>query len=468
MSINLRQSAIASGTGNTYTQTVNFSTYGGNGDGVTSNASAVTAFNTAYAGFTGRTQLIISPGTYVGGGVLGASGGTGLVISAYGARLKDFSIVQGGQQGNNTSQANLVTVAAGNATVSLVTGAETSRFTSGRWVQVTEGDVIGFGQPTSPWKFEYKKIQSIGSGTLTFTEPLQKGYSSTYPNYFAGSAGEPYAGGPATAYCLTANWDQEIELKGAYILDNGNLFYGKCRSIRYTDCTFETYGPCPTQNLLCVIDRCTTLGTELEVDKLVENLIIRNCNFNAIVFQSPSINNLVADNITIAPAQYWRGVAGGTSVITNLSTPTFWFGLFAYGTATGNAKLVNCSATTASYNTGYRFALTLYGQPGSGALTITGGPVTWAVPGGWGAIVDGSGNFSGITFQVTNIAFSGGVTTISTTLSTPVPGTSGGFSAPWYIVPHPGKDTTLITCTGNSVFTTASGNPPNSPIFGWS
>lgn len=470
MSINLKASASASGVGNTYTQTVNFVTdYGGNGNGVTSNATAVSNFNTAYASFTGRTQLIIPPGVYVGGGNLGGSGGTGLTISAYGASLKDFGIVGGGQQGNNTSQANLVTVAAGNSTVSLVTSGETSRFAVNRYVQVTEGDAQGYGQPTNPWKFEYKKIQSIGSGTLTFTAPLEKSYSSTYPNYNAGTAGEPYAGGPATAYCLTANWDQEVELKGAYVLDNGNLFYGKCRSVRYTDCTFETYGPCPTQNLLCVIDRCTVIGTEVEVDKLVETLIIRNSNLHAIVFQSPTVNNLIADNVTITSGQYWRGVAGGNSIITNMSTSTFWFGLFAYGVATGNAKLVNCSATTASYNTGYRFALTLYGQPGGGALTITDtNPVTWAIPGGYCAIVDGSGNFSGITFQVTNVAFSGGITTVSTTLSTPVPGTAGGFSAPWYIVPHPGKDTTLITCTGNSVFTTASGNPPNSPIFGWS
>jgi len=186
------------------------------------------------------------------------------------------------------------------------------------------------------------------------------------------------------------------------------------------------------------------------------------------VFQNQSVNNLVADSNVIAAGQYWRGVAGGKSVITNLSAPTFWFGLFDAGVATGNAELDSCSAAVASYNTSYRFALSDYAQPGAGALTITSVlPQPWAVPGAYCAILDASGNFSGITFQVTDVALSGGVTTISTTLSTPVPGTSGGFSAPWYIVPHPGADTTLNGCTGNSVFMDQSLLPAHSPLFGW-
>lgn len=461
MSINYRLTSQS----NTFSQTVNFVTdYGGNGDGVTSNSSAVNAFNLAYAGFTGRTLLIIPPGTYVGGNTLAALGGTGLTISAYGAQLKDFAIVHGGQEVGK--HANLATVAGGNSTVSLVTGAETSRFVVNRWVQVTEGDLQGYGQPTNPWKFEYKKIQSIGSGTLTFTAPLEKSYSSAYPNYFAGDAFEPYAGGPATAYCLTANWDQEIELQGAYIIDNDNLFYGKCRSMTYTNCYFETYGPCPTQNLICTVQGCE-VGSfgEMEVDKLVDTLITRNNLFNAVVFQSRTINNLVSTDDTCA--QYWRGVAGGNSVITRLDTPTFWYGLFAYGVVQGNTTLIDCDATTATYNAGYRFALSGYTQAGGGDLTKSGGPEQWAIPDGWYVLLDGSGNYSGITFQVTDIDYSGGTTTIGTTLPDPVPGTSGGFSAPWYIHPHPGKDTTHVNCTGNSTFTSMSSEPANSPVFGW-
>jgi hypothetical protein len=473
MSINLKTSASAGGTRNTFDRTVNFvSTYSGvSGGSKATNDAALSAFNTAYAAFSGRTQLVIPPGDYdFTGAVWGSLGGDKLTITATGATLRNQTgFANSGLSNDNTHHANIVTVSAGASIVSLVTPAQTSRFTSGQWVLVTEGDLQGGGYPINPWKFEYKQIQSIGTGTLTFTAPLDKSYSSTFPNYVAGDASNIYQGGPATVYALLDAWDQEIELQGGYIVDNGNLFYEKCRVAKCTDTIFETYGPCPTVNVLCVHRRCTTIATELEVDKLVQRFESYDNNYHAIVFQNSAVNELVSMNDTCAAGQYWRGVAGGQSIITNLSTPTFWFGVKGYGTVTGNTKLVSCNAAAASYDTSYRFLLTDYGQPGSGALTITSpDPQRWAIPGGWCAIVDGSGNFSGITFQVTNIAFSGGVTTISTTLSTPVPGTSGGFSAPWYIVPHPGKDTTLITCTGNSVFTTASGNPANSPIFGWS
>lgn len=459
---------------NTFDRTLNLVLdYGAvSGGSAATNSAAIAAFNTAFAGFSGRTRLIIPPGNFTFSGTNpGASGGVGkeLVISAYGATLNGLNGFGAAAQSGTFPAALMQTTSAGNDTVSLVTAGDTSIFAVDQWVRITEGDLQGGGQPPNPWKFEFKKIASIGVGTLTFTEPLQRSYSSTYPNYNAGSEFEPYAGGPATVYALRSDWDMQIEWRGGYISDLGGLFYGGGREVTYTDIEFETYGPAASDAVRCTVQRCT-VGTfgEMEVDKLVETLVMNDNAFNAVVFQSRSINNLFATNNTCRVGQYWRGVAGGNSVITNLDTPTFWFGVFGYGVVGGNITLIGCNADAASYNTGYRFALANYGQPGSGALTITSNdPQQWAVPDGWYVLLDASGNFSGITFQVTNIAFSGGVTTISTTLSTPVPETAGGFSAPWYIHPHPGKDTTLITCTGNSVFTTASGNPPNSPIFGW-
>lgn len=470
----LRASASASGTRNTFDRTVDYvADYGAvaGGSAATNNA-ALSAFNTAYSAFSGHTRLTIPAGTYAHSGDQwwGRLGGDRLTIAAPGTTISGIGgFAKIAMFDDATHHANIATVSSGASTVSLITSAETSRFSVGQWTVVAEGDLQGYGSPINPWKFEFKKIASIGSGTLTFTEALEKSYSSTFPNYFAGGGGAPYGGGPATVYGLSDEWDQEIEMQGVTVPDFGGLFYGKTRVAKYTDCSFATYGPCPTVNLLCVIRRTTTIATELEVDKLVQRLESYDNNYHAIVFQNSAVNELISTNDTCASGQYWRGVAGGQSVITNLSTPTFWFGVKGYGVVTGTTTLVNCNAAAASYDTSYRFALSDYGQPGSGALTITSSsPQRWAIPNGWCAIVDGSGNFSGITFQVTNVAFSGGVTTISTTLSTPVPGSSGGFSSPWYIVPHPGKDTTLITCTGNSVFTTASGNPANSPIFGWS
>lgn len=473
MPINLKRSSSASGIRNTYTQTVNLvSDYGAvSGGSQATNNAAISAFNTALAGFSGKTHLIIPPGDYDASTTLASSGGGSgkeLVISAYGATLRNMGgFGAPGMYGDTVHHALINTVASGNSTVTLVTSGETSRFSVGQWALITEGDTQGYGQPTNPWKFEYKKIQSIGSGTLTFTEPLQKSYSSTYPNYNAGTPGlEPYAGGPACVYAMNPAWDMKIEMKGAYIPDNNNLFYGRGRDLTYTDMSYETYGPAISNNVLCTVQR-NTVGTfgEMEVDKLCDNAIVRDSLFNAVTCQSTAVNNLTVDNVTCRPGQYWRGVAGGNTVITNLNAPTFWFGVIGYGVALGNTTLRNCNATSASYITSYRFPLSDYGQPGSGALTITSPDVQrWAVPNGWCVLLDGSGNYSGISFQVTNVAYSGGVTTVSTTLSTPVPGTSGGFSAPWYIVPHPGKDVTITGCTGNSTFTNSI---TNSPIFGW-
>lgn len=471
MSLKFSSSA---GTRNIYDQTVNLVTdYSAvSGGSAATNNSALSSFNTALAGFSGRTQLIIPPGDYTFSTSFAFSnaGGKDIFISAYGATLRGAGGFGSAGQSGTFPMALMQTTALGNATVSLVTSGDTSLFSVGQWVRVTEGDLQGGGQPPNPWKMEFKKIASIGTGTLTFTEPLDKSYSSTYPNYNAGSPGsEPNAGGPASIYGLQTAWDSKIEMAGAYIPDNDNLFYGRGREVIYTNMSFETYGPTASDSRDVTIQGCT-VGTfgEAEIDKMVTNMTIRDTVFNAVVFQSSSIENLYVNNVTCRTGQYWRGV-GVNSVITNLNTPTFWFGVKGYGVIQGNTRLVDCDAASASYDTSYRFALSDYGQPGSGALTITSGsPQQWAVPSGWYVILDGSGNYSGISFQVTNIAFSGGVTTISTTLSTPVPETSGGFSAPWYIVPHPGKDTTLINCAGNSVFTTASENPPNSPIFGWS
>lgn len=471
----VRGSSSANGTKNTYTQTVNLvADYGAvSGGSQATNNAAAAAFNAAFNGFSGRTQLIIPPGDYnFTTGLAASGGGSGkeLVISAYGATLRNvggFGAASQTGAGPGFVACLMQTTAAGASTVNLVTSGDTSNFSAGQWVRVTEGDVQGFGQPPNPWKFEFKKIQSIGTGTLTFTEPLQRSYSSAFPNYNAGNPGfEPYGGGPACIYGLRSTWDLKVEMKGAYIPDNNNLFYGRGRDVTYTDMYFETYGPAASDAINCTVQRCT-VGTfgEMEVDKTVDTLVLRDNLFNAVVFQSLSVNNLIADNNTCRPGQYWRGSANN-SVIRKLNTPTYWFGLVGYGALMGNTTLIDCNAATASYPNTYRFLYTNYTEAG-GSLTISGGPVQWAVPGAWYVLLDGSGNYSGISFQVTNIVLSGGVTTISTTLSQPVPSTSGGRNAPWYIVPHPGKDTTLINCTGNSTFTTASGNPPNSPIFGW-
>lgn len=91
MSINLRLSASANGTRNTFDRVWNLvDDFGANPSGTAANnTAAVNAFNTAYAAVSGRTKLIIPAQEFdfASGVTWGVLGGDKLVISAYGATL---------------------------------------------------------------------------------------------------------------------------------------------------------------------------------------------------------------------------------------------------------------------------------------------------------------------------------------------------------------------------------------------
>lgn len=467
MSINRRLSSSS----NVFDQTVDYvADYGAVAGGSTAtNNAALSAFNTAYAGFTGHTRLTIPPGTYAHSGDAwwGILGGDRLTIAAPGVTIAGIGgTAKIALYDDDQHHANIATVSAGASTVSLITSGQTSRFSVGQGVLVTEGDLQGFGSPPNPWKFEFKRVASIGSGTLTFTEPLTNSYSSTFPNYGAGGAFQPYLGGPATVYALSDAWDQEIEIQGMTFADSGGLFYGKTRIAKYTDCIFETYGPCPTMNVLFRTLRCSTLSLGTEVDKIVQRMEVIDSTPYAVDFQSSSINELYVTGTTASG--YWRGVAGGTTYINGLDTPEFRFGVAAYGAVTGHTELVNCNSANATFSPGYAVDLSDYTEEGEGVISITGGPATWAVPGAYFYLAEGTDpNAFAASYQVTDVTKSGGTTYIATTLPDPIPATINGKNAPFQLRPHPGPNVTCVTCTGSTLFTNQSALPANSPLFGW-
>jgi hypothetical protein len=472
MSINLRLSASASGTLNTFDRTVNFVTdYGAVSGGSTSaNFTALNSFNTAYAAFTGHTRLIVPPGTYdVTGNDAwwGRLGGSRLTIAAPGATLTGFSgFSKFSLFDDNVHQALISTVSSGVSTVSLITPAETSLFTAGKWVVVSSIDMQGGGSPANFGIFEFKKIQSIGSGTLTFTEALTYSHKSTYPNY-----GTARLGGPAAVYVLSDTWDQEIELQGAFITDNSNLFYGKTRVAKYTDCTFETYGPCPTVNILFRALRCTATGFGgMEVDKVVQRMELIDSTIRAVDFQSAGVNEVYASNLS-QPTGRWRG-GGRNNILSNVSTVTFNFGAMNYG-AQGTTTMTNVSASTGDWFSANIFPFSDYTEEGGGVLSYAGGPNPasnttgyWAVPGNNCVLLDASNGFAR-SFQVSDVSVTGGRTYVTTNLPFPVPSTINGKSSPWRIANHPCADLTMVTCTGNSLFTTQSALPAHTPFQSW-
>src|SRR6185436_15420937 len=100
-------------------------------------------------------------------------------------------IVQGA---DNAKETLIATVSAGASTITLVTAGQTSRFSVGQYCCVSGINMQGAGDPPNLGIFEFRKILSIGVGTLTFTEPLVNSYKDTWPAYTAGR------GGPATVF----------------------------------------------------------------------------------------------------------------------------------------------------------------------------------------------------------------------------------------------------------------------------
>lgn len=487
MGMNLRLSSGPNGTRNVYDNVVNFSAYGGSpGVSGATNSSAISSFNTAYAAMAGRTLLIIDPGTYNFNGYSFANtvgiAGSQLTISAYGVTLSSGA----GAQGVATSaglvegadafkETRIDTVSAGTSTVTLKTAGETSRFSVGQYCTVGGINMQGAGDPPNIGIFERKKILSIGVGTLTFTEPLTNSYNDTWPAYSPSGVGR---GGPASVWPMQGFWDQEVEFKGARFTDTGNLTYGKVRVMQWTDCLFDTYGPCPSVNDLCRITRCNANGFGgLEVDKVVQRIEFIDSNIRAVDFQSASVNELYVSNHAATNASgtpRWNGGACLSNTFDGLTIGTggiFRFGPMNYG-AMGPTTMTNCSAPSAErFNQTTPFADMT--EEGGGVLSYAGGPASgatathyWAVPGQNSVLLDASGNWAR-SFQVSDVTTSGGRTYVTTNLPNPVPGTINGRTSPWHISSHPCADLTMTSCTGNSLFTTQSGLPAHTPFQSW-
>lgn len=484
---NVRLFSSPSGTKNVYDNLLDFSTFGGSpGASGATNVSAVAAFNTAYAALSGRTRLYMAPGTYTLNNQFNIANvtppaGSKLTIEGYGVTIsavsgcavaRDAALIQGS---DNFKETKIDTANAGTYTVTLKTAGETSRFSAGQWCVVSGINMQGAGDPPNLGIFEHRKIQSIGVGTLTFTEPLVNTYKDTWPAYSGGGVGR---GGPATVYPLQGAWDQEVEVKGIRFSDTGNLTYGKTRIIQWTDCTFDTYGPCPSTNLLFRATRCAANGFGgLEVDKDVQRIEFLDCDIRAIDFQSASVNELYVSNHTatnVSGTPRWNGGASGSNTFNNLAIGTggvFRFGPMNYG-AMGPTTMTNCSSPSATFfNQTSPFSD--YTEEGGGVLSYSGGPGApsntshwWATPGANAVLLDSSNNFAR-SFQISDVSQSGGRTYVTTNLPFPVPSTINGRSAPWKIIAHPCPSVTMTNCTGNTLFTTHSGLPAGTPFNQW-
>lgn len=195
------------------------------------------------------------------------------------------------------------------AIVTLQTPANTANYYVTQWIAVFGVDIqdpLGSvtSRPSNNHYFEFKRIKSIGVGTLTLDGPLEWVYLSTFPNLFnaTGSIG----GGAALIAQMHPAWDTEVEIHGARWI--GEPTETLARRVLFQDCVFQGYGDfpgqaVPTQAQSYIFRNCrflqANIGSFMEIDKNIEVLVLDGCympNRYSITFPSTSVHLCIIKN----------------------------------------------------------------------------------------------------------------------------------------------------------------------------
>lgn len=231
-----------------------------------------------------------------------------LIVSGYGAIITNDS--GAGEMGLGTitavsvgipqSSARIQTAIRGSSSVLLVTLADNSVFSVGRWIAITAGDLQGAGQPPNPMFCEYRQITAIntGTGVIGFTQPLKDTYISTLPHYANGTINEPDEGGPGTIYLMPSNWNANLEFRGlTFNIVGGSPWYAKGREVKFLDCTTVTGTIIPTANKKWTLSgSAASFPVITEFDKMLEEVVIEDGAFFDQPFIQSSFSLLTIDN----------------------------------------------------------------------------------------------------------------------------------------------------------------------------
>lgn len=248
----------------------------------------------------------------------------------------------------------------------------------GYTTQAYWADAYGF--PANFQWFEYRTVQSINPTThqVCFTTPLTEAYSSSWPQYNTGSLFEVDPGGPATIYHLDDNWDLTHVYKD-FTLDNIYFQTGSNgRNVTYSDVTMKG-ATCaiPTQNESYTWTNVTGTDCTIETDKLVKTWTIRNSTLKHVGVQSPSIEVIDADGLTVsrnwlgsAKKQYFNNVTiQGVGLNPAFTDPVYTLGAQAYGVSE-EATCTNCNISGGTVGKQPDIAPTTYWSMTSGVITI--------------------------------------------------------------------------------------------------
>ena len=275
----------------------------------TNNESAFQDFKDELQG--GAVTLTIPAGTYLissrnFGGLF--DGIRNITVNATGATLcgELWQVQASAQYEGAGHSARTASVTAGAMFVMLLTPSQVSRFVVGDYTLMTGFDMQNLGYPTNHALHEYLRIVAIDSdsgsptyGRITFLTPLKNSYLSTWPTYAA--TGMDW-GGPATLYAMDPRFNHTCIVNGLTVAQF-NQYGVSGLSLVFNDCTFEgvgQIGPHPTMARAVTFNNCTSPGSSLEVDKLVETFTLAGCSWSGMTLQSSSINEMILDNTDIA------------------------------------------------------------------------------------------------------------------------------------------------------------------------
>lgn len=262
----------------------------------------------------------------------------------------------------------------------------------GDWVCLAGIDIQGAGYAPNAMYFQYVKITALDlpTNTVTFAgHPLRDAYKSTWPIYkVVFNTNDPDEGGPGTIYVLDQDWDKEIEWRnitvGTYTTPFSQV------AVCGRDVTFNNTihtgdgGFFPQQNqIIRFIDTDATATLDIEMDKLVDELIVDNSQFAKLNVQSSGRKVTIQNGSTI------NNLVGGARY-TELLDSTFgtaYLGVIAYGN-TFSYVVSGCSisdlriggledmgAGNMGLNLDPAFDMV------AGVMQKAGTPPTWAVPG---------------------------------------------------------------------------------------
>jgi hypothetical protein len=454
------------------------------------------SFKDDWQGYSGII-LTIPPGIYlIAAGNFGGlwDGIREITVNATGATLAGgmFQVQAAAQYQLAGYSSFTATVTAGATSVTLLTPAETSKFTVGQWAMMTGFDMQLYGYPTNNGQLEYHRIASIdaGTGVVTFETPLVEGYKSTWPLY-ADEILPPLfpnqrMGGPATLYVMHPNFEHTCVLNGLAIAQHAQ--YGVSGlDITFNDCTFEgvgQLGPHPTMAHRVIFNDCHAPGVLLEIDKLVDLIEVNGGTWDVLNYQSAnSIRETILDNVTVLTSivgSPWKLTIRNGCNIAYYQCATVFFG-FANELVVSDSVISSWSS--GAIGTSHR---TLDGGTQDGIdkdCTMAGGVITvpaamrahlsiaqWAIEGGRMFFNDTAVGMVG-AFTITDVTESGPFGDVL--VHTDWTGNSGGFPARSYgsngmwLQTHPAPLCTFTNVTGCIEVEDFSRAPAGAPMWSY-